>query len=434
MLKKIFGTFGTRLLCVLISFGLVIVNTNYFHAEGVGTIGLFVLGISILQIFTSVLGSDSIVYTLPRYDHFQIIFIAYLSSIIINLIGSGIMFIFKLIPMEYFGLFIFSTICVSFYSINMQILLSKKKIALYNICSLMQIVMLAIWLCYFIFIRNHQQVSSYFIAYSLSYLIITIISIIPAIKGTQYKGFSGICDLLKQLAKYGITIQLANLAQMLNYRLNYYIIEFCSGRKALGIYDLGTKLSESIWILPKSISTIQYTHISNCHNDKQYAKKITLAFTKLSIYFALIAIIVLLCLPKEFFAFIFGPEFIEVKPVLYVLGIGIFIFSANVILAHYFSGLGKFKINTIASIIGLIVTAVLGFASIPLLKSLPYLQALTLVGIITSISYTISCVYTFICFKKDANVTLKDFLLQKEDFSLLQVEIKKTFNRNEEKR
>ena len=119
---------------------------------------------------------------------------------------------------------------------------------------------------------------------------------------------------------------------------------------------------------------------------------------------------------------------------MYVLGIGIFIFSANVILAHYFSGLGKFKINTIASIIGLIVTTVLGFASIPLLKSLPYLQALTLVGIITSISYTTSCIYSFICFKKDADVTLKDFLLQKEDFYLLQVEIKKTFNRNEEKR
>lgn len=71
---------------------------------------------------------------------------------------------------------------------------------------------------------------------------------------------------------YGFAIQIANFAQLLNYRLSYYIIEFCSGRKALGVFDLGTKLSEAVWILPKSMATVQYARISNSKENKIYAK------------------------------------------------------------------------------------------------------------------------------------------------------------------
>ena len=125
MIKKVLGTISTRIICVIISFALMIINSRSFGPQGVGSIGLFVLGISILQILTSLLGSSSLVYMLPKYNPFQIDFIAHLSSLCINIIGGIIMLACGLVPMEYAFWFIIATICVSVFSTNSSILLSK---------------------------------------------------------------------------------------------------------------------------------------------------------------------------------------------------------------------------------------------------------------------------------------------------------------------
>ena len=122
MLKKIFGTVFVRFVCSVIAFVLTIINAKFFQSEGVGTISLFVLGISLLQIFTSFFGSATLVYMLPKHDPFQLIFITYVASFVVNLIGSIIMLIFNIVPIEYAFLFILSAIFVSFFSINSHIL------------------------------------------------------------------------------------------------------------------------------------------------------------------------------------------------------------------------------------------------------------------------------------------------------------------------
>ena len=94
MLKKIFGTVFVRFVCSVIAFVLTIINAKFFQSEGVGTISLFVLGISLLQIFTSFFGSATLVYMLPKHDPFQLIFITYVASFVVNLIGSIIMLSF----------------------------------------------------------------------------------------------------------------------------------------------------------------------------------------------------------------------------------------------------------------------------------------------------------------------------------------------------
>ena len=62
-------------------------------------------------------------------------------------------------------------------------------------------------------------------------------------------------SLLAEMLKLGFWTQIANLTQLLTYRLNYYLIEGFVGRKSLGLYELGTRISEAVWIFPKSIST-----------------------------------------------------------------------------------------------------------------------------------------------------------------------------------
>ncbi len=429
MLKKIFGTVFVRFVCSVIAFVLTIINAKFFQSEGVGTISLFVLGISLLQIFTSFFGSATLVYMLPKHDPFQLIFITYVASFVVNLIGSIIMLIFNIVPIEYAFLFILSAIFVSFFSINSQILLSKEKIFLYNITTFGQFFLLLIILLSLHFCFNDNNLSEYFIAYFVSYFVFSIFTWFPAMKNISYQGFHGIKSLFKQVLTYGIIIQIANLSQLLNYRLNYYFIELCAGRSPLGIYDSGTKISESIWALPKSISSIQYARISNCNDNLIYAKKITLAFVKISFLFSIIAIAVLLCLPTSFYIWVFSPEFYEIKYIITVLAFGVVIFSVNIILAHYFAGIGKFSINTIASCIGLIITILCCFPFIHLFKGMPYLHVLIIVSLVTSISYFCSFVFTFVCFIKQTKTKFKEFLILKEDISIVLQELKKILHR-----
>jgi O-antigen/teichoic acid export membrane protein len=227
------------------------------------------------------------------------------------------------------------------------------------------------------------------------------------------------------MIKYGFLIQIANFSQLLNYRLSYYVIKFIVGVKPLGLFDLGTKLSEAIWIFPKSISTVQYTRISNCGDDKVYAKRITLSFLKLTFVFAIIATIFLFCIPSQWLGLIFGNEFVESKKIIYALGSGIVLLSCNIILSHHFSGFGNYKVNTIASTIGLIVTGCLSIPVFFLSNNFSSLDIIFIMGLITSLSYSSSFLYTFICFVKDVNLKLNELRISKQDIDLIKTELKK---------
>ena len=418
MLKKVLGTFVTRIICSLLTFVIVVLNSNFFGADGVGTIGLFILNVTILQILSSFVGGPSLVYMLPRHNNFQLIVLSYLFSILTNCLGTFILYVTNFISVEFVWHLFVTALFFTFYYINSLVLLSKENIKIYNFLALLQICLHLGILLFFIFVLNMKTVSSYIYAYGISYFISFIISSFFVLKKITIGNFDNLFSLFKKMFKYGVVIQSANLAQLLNYRLSYYIIEFLVGRKPLGLFDLGTKLSEAIWIFPKSISTVQYARISNCKDNNFYAKKITLAFLKITVIFALIATIILLCIPAQWLGWIFGNEFIESKPVFYALGFGIVMLSGNIILANYFSGLGKYRINTIGSIIGLIVTGTLSILLIFTHKQFSTMNIIFLAGIISSLSYSASLIYSFIRFKKDTNLKIKEIIITRQDISM----------------
>ncbi|MBP7101706.1 MAG: hypothetical protein KBA86_00510 [Bacteroidales bacterium] len=426
MFRKVIGTLGSRIFCTLIAFGIVIINSHEFGSEGLGTIGLFILGITILQNLTSFVGGPSLVYMLPRNDNFQLIFLSYVFNLLINIAGSILLVVFHLIEKEFLWQLLGASIFFSFYYLHSLVILSQEKIKIYNILALCQIILQLSLMLIFLYFFKIKNVSAYIYAYLFSYALVWLSSISLVWKNLRFSGFKNLVSLFKQMIIYGFVIQIANLAQLLNYRLSYYIIEFCSGRQPLGLFDLGTKLSEAIWILPKSMATVQYSKISNCEKDKVYAQKLTLAFLKVAFVFALLSTSILLCIPSQWIGWIFGLEFVESKLVIIALGFGIIILSCNIILSHYFSGFGKYKINTIASVIGLIITAGLGLSFIQTFTEMPYMKVIVSIAAITSFSYTVSFVFTFFCFLKDTQLKIKDFKIKKNDFQLLLNEIKKT--------
>lgn len=416
MLKKILGTLGARLINALISLSILIIITHYLGPEGVGTLGLLILGITIILLLSNFVGGGALIYLIPRIDLLSLLIPSYLWAGFSAIIGTFILSYFNAFPDKYTYDILFLSLIQSLGSINMSILLGKEEIQRYNIITVIQMITLFISLSYFIFILHKYQVISYVYSLYAAYLITFILSFFSIKSFLKFTNFSKIGQAIKQMFKYGSYVQFASIFQLMNYRLSYYIINAYIGRAALGIYTAGNRLSEGLWLIGKSVSMVQYTRISNS-KDEEYSKKLTLNLLKFTFVITFILMIIVLLLPVDVFSFVFGKEFSQIKVVMLSLSVGIIAMSVSMMFSHFFSGTGRHYHNTIGSAIGVVITFILGFTLIPR-------YGIIGAGITASVSYLSSTIYQLIIFVKITKVKAKDFLIKKSDYYLFKREMK----------
>lgn len=427
MTDKILGTFFNRLLTTAIMFAVVIINTNQFGAEGTGTIALIVLGLTILQVLSNFVGGSTLVYLTPQRDNFQLILLSYAWMLVSSGVGTIVLHLLRLIPDGY-ALFLFIlSIIYNVYFIHISIMQGKEDIKLFNILQLTQALLLIVFLSTALFLHHWGgydiHIRIYLFSFLCSYLVPCIISCFYIRRRIRFGSFENAGKLFGEMVRLGCWTQLANLAQLLTYRVNYYFIQrFINTGKSLGIYDLGNKISEAVWIIPKSICVVEYARIANCQ-DPEYTKRITLMLLKFVLAVVLVAVLVLWLLPASLFAWIFGPEFAGSKPVINSLLPGIVSLSCLSILSHYFAGHGKFHINAIGSFIGLAVTCLLGLTWLSAEAKTDPVNALRVAGHISSIAYSSTFLYTLILFIARTKSTFQDFLITRQDILLLKESI-----------
>lgn len=422
MTEKILGTFFNRLLTTVIMFSVIIINTNQFGPEGTGTIAIVILGLTLLQVLSNFVGGSTLVYLTPQRDNLQLLLLSYAWMLISTSVGVCLLDCFQLVPHEFILFTLVTSIILNVYFIHLGIIQGKENIKLYNLLQLTQAVLLILLLGISLFLHYHFgwviHIRIYLYLYLVSFLVPCIISCFYIRRNVRFNNFDGVWRLFGEMVKLGCWTQLANLAQLLTYRTNYFLIQRFINDKSLGIYDLGSKISEAALIIPKSICVVEYARISNCQ-EADYTKQITLSLLKFALAIILIAVLVLWLLPASFFGIIFGPEYAESKPVINSLLPGIVSLSCLYILSHYFSGHGKFHINAIGSFISLTVTLVLGFTWLAETSKTDPVQALQVAGHISSIAYTCTFVYTLVCFIIRTKAVPRDFLITKEDLILL---------------
>ena len=427
MTEKILGTFLNRLLTTVIMFAVIIINTNQFGPEGTGTIAIVILGLTLLQVLSNFVGGSTLVYLTPQRDNLQLLLLSYAWTLVSTSVGVCLLDGFNLVPHEYILFTFVTSIILNVYFIHLGIIQGKENIKLFNLLQLTQAVLLIVLLGATLFVHHHLgwsiHIRLYLRLYLISYLVPCIISCFYIRRKVHFHDYNGIWNLFGEMVKLGCWTQLANLAQLLTYRTNYFLIQRFINDKALGIYDLGNKISEAVLIIPKSICVVEYARISNCQ-EEEYTKRLTLSLLKLVLVVILIAVLTLWLLPASFFGFIFGPEYANSKPVINSLLPGIVSLSCLSILSHYFAGHGKFYINAIGSFIGLGVTLALGFTWLAGTSKTDPVQALQVAGHISSIAYSSSFLFTLVCFVRRTHANARDFLVTRDDIQLLKESVK----------
>jgi O-antigen/teichoic acid export membrane protein len=415
MFRHIIGTSLTRLVNALLSFGILWINAHNLGKEGLGTIGLIVLGITLVLLVSNYVGGGALVFLSSRHGWRQLLVPSYLWAIIISVAGALLLGLLHLIPKEYTWHVLLLSLLQSWMTINLNLLIGKEKIGLFNSISVLQMLLTTLALAFFIYIEHLYNVKAYIYSLYAGYLAGFLLSLAVLLPEIQKAGKQVKQPVIRQIIRYGKFIQTANVLQLLNYRLSFYLIEFFTGRAALGIYNVGVQLSEGVWLIGKSVATVQYARISNT-SDEDYAKRITLLLFKFTFVLSLIITVVLVLLPEQVYGWIFGNDFVHVKKVILSLSAGILATSVSLMFSHYFSGMGMPRHNMIGSAIGLVLTLVSGLIFIPT-------YGIIAAGLTASVSYLANLFYLMAVFIHKTKPGVRDFMIQKDDFRLIISEI-----------
>jgi O-antigen/teichoic acid export membrane protein len=221
------------------------------------------------------------------------------------------------------------------------------------------------------------------------------------------------------MLNYGFVNQLAHITQMLSFRLSFYVLEYYHGTAALGVYSNGISLAESVWMIGKSISMVQYARISNI-NDRKASAELTAMLSRVSVAASLLFLIPMLLLPENFYVLIFGEGFSETRMVLVTLAPGVLVYNYSILAGHYFSGTGRYSVNAAISSVGLAVSIALYFSLIP-----PY--GAMGAGLATSLSYAATSAMFLIRFGHEYRHWHQVFMPTVNDYKLLFQELRNRF-------
>ncbi len=423
MFRKIIGTIGTRLITALLGVAIWVLNAHYLDPEKVGTISLMIFSVAIIQLFTNFISGAAIIYMTPRTGIYKLFFPAYFLSFIITLLSvfvlqlvGSLMPILEIIPQGYFFQVMFLSIVMSFASANDMLLLGLERVKSYNFLSLLQVAGLFLILLFMLFGVELREVMAYFWAIFISYTIVMVIGFTMLFPSFKRVPLTNMKELLMDILRFGTYVQFANIFQKMNYRLSLKFVDVYFGRGAVGVLSLGMQLAEGVWLISRSIATVQYSRLSNEMNF-DYSVKLTLTLAKITWIVTAIAMALLLAIPKFVFVAVFTAKFGDVKMVIASLSLGIVTLSVSMIFSGFFSSINKPYHNTISSAIGLVFTVVLGLLLIPTYGMIG-------AGISATISYSFLTLYQFVVFSRMTNLRLKDFMLTRSDINLLVSELK----------
>lgn len=416
MLKNILGTAGSRILNALMSFGIVIITTNYLGAKGTGVIAMVMFAISLNQLFSSLLGGHSLVYFISRAHLSSLYFISCTWAVLSSVIGTVVLNLFHLIPEQNAWHVLFLSLILSFASSNTMILLGKERITAFNVISVLQLLVLISVLFFEVEVAGDHTVRAYILALYISFGLHFLLGFLSIFKYLTFSITTDFSGLLKKIFHYASMVQLASIIQLLNYRLSYYIIESWFGKAAVGRYDVGVKLSEGMWLVSKSLAMVQFIRITNM-SDIDYSRLLTLKFLKATILITLFVLIALLLLPGNLYTFVFGKEFGETRHVMFALAPGVMAVAMSMILSSFFAGNGKPQVNTVASAIGLGTLLITGFILIPAF-------GIVGAGLAASLAYTTTLIFQLIVFSRHRNFNKYELLPAKEDLIFIRNEVK----------
>lgn len=417
MLRDILHTIGSRYIVALLGFALILINAKVLGVEGVGLVGLIWASINIIITINSVLSNNTIVYFCNKYPVRVIYPISFLWIFVGTGIGCGVLWLLGLLPSGYGWDIYFITILYSMGVMHSRFLLAKDRIDSFNLVNIIQGGMLFFVLIYFYYALGRKEVSSYILGLYITQGLAAVLSVFILLAVVRKAAPAKPSEkpplrVLKEMFAYGLWGSADNIAETCTARLNYFLVERFAGLASVGLLDVGTKVSESVWNISKSVAFIEYNRVAK-EPDCEVQRRITIQLLKLTFFVITTLMACILLIPEWVYTeYLLSPDFSGIRKVITALGIGIITLGCNTIVVSFFIASGKIKYSAFSSCIGLAVLLAGGSVLIPA-------YGVTGSAISTSIAFTSMLAYSLIVFKKITATSFKEFLPSKEDWRVV---------------
>ena len=422
MFKKILGTGAAKAVNVLTQLATLIMGTRFLGAAEWGKAFIAQTDITFLLIGIELIAGSGLVYFTPRkklatlmkisYGWIVVVMLAYLLLFSILHLFPG--FYHTIVPEGYAWLVLLMTFIYSLHEFNLNHYLGKEKVATYNWLFLIQILTQVSMMAVLIFGLNIRTAKALLYSQLSGYSLATLIGWVLLFPTLRKEGKEPLKSSFKELFHYGAFMQLSTLVSTLNKRLSLYLLKTNCSEQQIGVYALGTQVTEGVNIIGQSIGLVEFSALSNTE-QKQRVSVLTMRFMKLSVLLTFTALLIICLLPTAFYEWLFSGEFAGIRTVILLMSPGIVFFSAHTVLFNYFSGTGKPKYNLYASLIGLSVTLISAFVMIPWL-------GISGAAITTTLTYFALFVYQWIVFHKQTGSKLNQLIPNQEDWNWVKAE------------
>jgi O-antigen/teichoic acid export membrane protein len=348
-------TILSKALIALISIAIVASITQFWGAEGKGHQAIFIANLSLITIVTNVFTNSSISYFVRKVGASKLFAQAFIWTFIIS--SLGVLISHHIDKTSYSFFLLIACLLTGYITFHNALYIGMQKIKYFNLLTILQPLFLLLFM--FLFYKTiNKGYFDYFYAYIFSLITVIVIAHFFTKKTAGKIKFQLDFSVTKQTFNYGFLNELSGFFQFFVTRLSFYFIVYYLGEISLGVFSVGVSISESIWIISRSISLVQYSNIIK-EGNTQNARKGVITTSLFSIVFTLFCIVIILLLPKSVFCYVFGNEFSEVKQIILLISPGILFVSFSTIYGHYFAAIGKMKILVFKSIIGALLTFIL---------------------------------------------------------------------------
>lgn len=349
MWAKIISTVFVRGYAAVANLVLVILSAKLLGAHARGEITLVVLGVSIIGMFQALVGGPSLTYFAAKRNIRSLILSSTWWSLL-SAISLGLLLGFTgLSPKQYTTELVLISVFQGILISQQSYLVGREKVYQYGLLEALRTTVLWSYVTVRFFIFNSRSVEEVLFAYLVANALSVLFGFLLFYRHKEKDSLPA--ANLNELFKYGGEIQLNNLSQLFNYRFVFYLVEKVKGTEALGVFSVAIAVAESLWIICKSIATIQLSRLLNL-SDLFQQRKLSLNLAGKSVFLTLIATGLVLLIPERVYVFLFGKAFASIPVLLIYFSPAIILLSYYTILNHFFIARNQNWVNIRAGIVG----------------------------------------------------------------------------------
>ena len=346
MLRKILATVGTRYVIAALNLALMLINSRVLGRHDMGVAGVVFASANVAVMFASVLCGNTIVYFMPSKRLSVVVSAAYVWALVGSGMACGAMAAVGMLPTGLGGVVFGLAVLLSLVNVHLRVLLGWDRIRAFNAVFLVQGAGLFFVLLGLYYVAGLKNLGGYMRGLFLTNLAAWAVSLVLLLRGvTRPKGGLSVKVWLRdtgEMFRYGLWSSVDNLAENLSARLNYFFLQRFGGYGSVGLLDVGTRVSESLWHVSHGVSFIAYSEITRATEAER--RRLTVAMGAV------------LCIPEWVYTeVLFTREFAGIRDVIAGLSVGIVAFGGNRILSHYFIGTGRVRVSAACSLVGLVL-------------------------------------------------------------------------------